>query len=144
MATPPTILDLKLAFLHEQVQTLSKSLRVPASYQPLPENDALREKSLETAMAKLNEEIRKHSRLVYSVQARRHVAEQIDTLYWQAGERDIVTGNWEGLQIGDDLSELNLNIPLFQLLFPFSSTILPHLFLIVSLRHGRKTKYLRR
>jgi hypothetical protein len=130
MATPPTILDLKLAFLYEQVQTLSKFLRVPASYQPLPENDALREKSIEMALDKLNEEIRQHSRLVYPVRARRHVAEQIDTLYWQAGDRDIVTGNWEGLQVGDDLSELNLNTLLFQHLFSFSPTTLPCLFLL--------------
>jgi hypothetical protein len=122
MDPPPTILGLKLAFINEQIQSLSKPLRVPASYRPLNPESGLREKSINTALARLNDSIRKHSKLVYSAQARRHIAEQIDTLYWQAGETDIVTGNWEGLQISDDLSELNTFSCLFGIPFHLAYT----------------------
>jgi Kinetochore complex Fta4 of Sim4 subunit, or CENP-50 len=106
MATPPTILDLKLSFLRSQIQTLSQPLSLPSNYQPASEEHALRQASIDAALLKLNEAIKKHSKLVYSSQAQRHVAEQIDRLYWQAGERDVDTG--DGLERGADLSEDHL------------------------------------
>jgi hypothetical protein len=104
MATPPTILDLKLSFLRSQIQALSQPLSVPPNYHPASEESALRQVSIDAALLKLNEAIKKHSKLVYSSQAQRHVAEQIDRLYWQAGERDVDTG--EGMERGADLSEI--------------------------------------
>lgn len=35
--------------------------------------------------------LKSHNRLAYGPQAQRHVAEQVDKLYWNAGERGIVT-----------------------------------------------------
>lgn len=112
MATPPTILDLKLAFLRSQIQALSQPLSVPPNYHPASEENALRQISIDAALLKLNEAIRKHNKLVYPSQAQRHVAEQIDRLYWQAGEQDVDTG--EGLERGADLSELHPQLCTFE------------------------------
>ncbi len=103
MAAPPTILDLKLSFLRSQIQALSQPLGLPPNYQPVSGEQPLRQESIDAALLKLNEAIKKHSKLVYSGQAQRHVAEQIDRLYWQAGERDVDPG--DGLERGADLSE---------------------------------------
>jgi hypothetical protein len=111
MATPPTILDLKLAFLRSQIQALSQPLSVPPNYHPASNENALRQVSIDAALLKLNEAIKKHSKLVYSGQAQRHVAEQIDRLYWQAGEQDVDTR--EGFERGADLSELHSQLCTF-------------------------------
>ncbi len=108
MATPPTILDLKLSFLRSQIQALSQPLSIPPNYEPASEENALRQISIDAALLKLNEAIKKHSKLVYSSQAQRHVAEQIDKLYWQAGDRDVDTG--EGLERGADLSKIQFRV----------------------------------
>lgn len=99
--TPITILDLKLSFLQSQIQLLSAPLSIPSNYAPVNEENALREKNIDQALEKLNESIRKHSHLSFSSQTMRHVAEQIDKLYWLAGARDVgpVT---EGLERGTD------------------------------------------
>jgi hypothetical protein len=102
---PPTILDLKLEFLRSQIQALSQPLSIPSSYRPTSEENALRQKSIDTALLKLNETIKKHSKLVYPSQAQRHVAEQIDKLYWQAGAQDV--GAVDGLERGTDFSRLS-------------------------------------
>ena len=51
--------------------------------------DALRQKSIDDALYKLNGLLRKHNKLAYGPQAQRHVAEQVDRLYWAAGERGV-------------------------------------------------------
>lgn len=104
MAVPPTILDLKLSFLRSQIQALSRPLSLPPNYRPASEENALRQTSIDAALLKLNEAIKKHGNLVYSSQAQRHVAEQIDRLYWQAGEQDVDSGY--GLERGADISEI--------------------------------------
>jgi hypothetical protein len=101
LTDPPTILDLKLSFLRSQIQALSQPLTLPPNYQP-SEEAAIPQTAIDAALQKLNATIKEHSKLVYSSQAQRHVAEQIDRLYWQAGERDIDTG--DGLERGADLS----------------------------------------
>jgi hypothetical protein len=107
-ATPvPTILDLKLAFLRSQIQALSAPVRVPPNYRPADEDQAIRQKAIDEALHHLNARIQEHSKLVYSAQAQRHVAEQIDALYWMAGERDISGEAAEGrLELGTDFCEL--------------------------------------
>ena len=55
MATPPTILDLKLSFLRSQIQALSQPLSVPPNYHPASEENALRQGSIDAALLKLNE-----------------------------------------------------------------------------------------
>ena len=103
MAEPaPTIIDLKLAFLRSQIQALTAPVRIPQSYRPSVDQP-LRQKAIDDALYQLNAKIQEHSKLVYSSLAQRHVAEQIDALYWMAGERD-VNGNLEveRLEMGTD------------------------------------------
>jgi hypothetical protein len=100
----PTILDLKLSFLRQQTLALSSPLSVPPTYAPSGEDHALRQRSMDEALFQLNARIKEHAKLVYSMQAQRHVAEQVDALYWLAGERDVTGGVEDGdLERGDDL-----------------------------------------
>lgn len=106
MAEPaPTVIDLKLAFLRSQIQALTAPVRMPQSYRPSADQ-SIRQKAIDDALYQLNAKIQEHSKLVYSSLAQRHVAEQIDALYWMAGERD-VNGNLEAerLEMGTDLCE---------------------------------------
>lgn len=102
----PTILDLKLAFLRSQIQALSAPLRLPANYRPPDEELTIRQRAIDEALFQLNARIQEHSKLVYSSQAQRHVAEQVDALYWMAGEREVSGENAEGqLELGADFCE---------------------------------------
>ena len=105
MTAAPTVIDLKLAFLRSQIQALTAPVRIPQSYRPSADQP-IRQKAIDDALYQLNAKIQEHSRLVYSSLAQRHVAEQIDALYWMAGERD-VNGNLEAerLEMGTDLCE---------------------------------------
>jgi len=91
MATQPTIIELKTAFLRAQIRTLSQPLTPsPTVLTHLTTDEhALRQRNIDNALAKLNAQIRKHNKLAYGPQALRHVADQIDRLYWAAGERDV-------------------------------------------------------
>ncbi|KAI9742213.1 MAG: hypothetical protein M1818_004113 [Claussenomyces sp. TS43310] len=101
-APPPTIIDLKYAFLRAQVQALSQPVIIPPSYRNERANASedgahqLRQKSIDEAMNRLNGMIRQHSKQVYPEMAQRHVAEQIDSLYWEAGQRDTDLNDTEG------------------------------------------------
>ncbi|TVY31531.1 hypothetical protein LSUB1_G008967, partial [Lachnellula subtilissima] len=87
----PTIIDLKTSFLRTQIQTLSQPLRPSSSpLQETEENAPLRQRAIDDALLKLNAQLKKHNKLAYGPQAMRHVAEQIDRLYWNAGERTVV------------------------------------------------------
>ncbi|KFY03681.1 hypothetical protein O988_01307 [Pseudogymnoascus sp. VKM F-3808] len=105
-ATPaPTVLDLKLAFLRSQIQALSAPLRIPVNYQPPDEDQAIRQRSIDDALFQLNARIQEHAKLVYSAPAQRHVAEQVDALYWMAGERDVSGELARGqLELGTDFA----------------------------------------
>jgi predicted translin family RNA/ssDNA-binding protein len=101
----PTIIDLKLAFLQRQIQALSQPITLPRNYKPEDEDHALRQKSINDALEKVNLKLREHNHLVYSAQAQRHVAEQIDALYWRSAERAAEGMESEGsLQVGMDFS----------------------------------------
>ncbi|MCJ1350812.1 MAG: hypothetical protein MMC33_000793 [Icmadophila ericetorum] len=85
-----TILDLKKAFLQNQIRNLSNPFSLAPRWRetaPLTrEHDALPEKTVQDAMHKANVLLRQHSRTVYNAQTVRAVAEQIDHLYWDVGE----------------------------------------------------------
>jgi hypothetical protein len=92
--TPPTIIDLKLSFLSSQIRALSQPLTPSTAFtdsNSASEEDQLRQKHIDDALHKLNERVKRHNKLKYGTQAQRHVAEQIDRLYWNAGERGVVT-----------------------------------------------------
>lgn len=106
----PTIIDLKARFLRAQILALSQPLRPSSSFQPSTseEENALRQKSIDEALHKLNGLLKKHNKLSYGPQAQRHVAEQVDKLYWGAGERGVNVFGEEWAERGTDLREYML------------------------------------
>ena len=108
MATnAPTIIDLKTAFLRSQILALSQPLRPSPNLQfsISEEENSLRQKAIDDALYKLNGLLKKHNRLSYGPQAQRHVAEQVDRLYWEAEEKDVNVGAKEWADRGADLRE---------------------------------------
>ncbi len=109
MATSaPTIIDLKLQFLNSQILALSSPLSPSDTFldsNSSAEEDALRQKSIDEALHKLNRLLKKHNRLAYGPQAKRHVAEQVDRLYWVAGEMGAHGAGEEWAEKGTDYRE---------------------------------------
>jgi hypothetical protein len=130
--TPPTVVSLKQSFLTSQTRLLSQPLHPTRAWRNSNSNNnngngngpsgdeqsstALSEKAIDDALFKLNHRLQQHARRVYAPQATRHVAEQIDQLYWNAAEArvaddDGVVGDGEdgeeemaeGLSLGADL-----------------------------------------
>jgi len=91
-SSAPTILDLKSSFLRAQILALSQPLHPSATFiasNTSDEENALRQKAIDDALIKLNNQLKQHNRLSYGPQVQRHVAEQVDKLYWNAGERGL-------------------------------------------------------
>ncbi|KAK4156276.1 kinetochore Sim4 complex subunit Fta4 [Chaetomidium leptoderma] len=102
--TPPTVVSLKQSFLTTQTRLLSQPLAPTRAWQSSNNKNnknnnnnnnnetsnenpaALPEKAIDDALFKLNHRLQQHARRVYAPQATRHVAEQIDQLYWNAAE----------------------------------------------------------
>ncbi|KAE8441581.1 hypothetical protein EG329_004666 [Mollisiaceae sp. DMI_Dod_QoI] len=102
-SSAPTIIDLKSSFLRAQILSLSQPLRPSTTFTESnisAEENALRQKSIDEALYKLNGLLKKHNKLSYGPQAQRHVAEQVDRLYWNAGERGVNT-----LGLGEEWAE---------------------------------------
>ncbi|KAI9812899.1 MAG: hypothetical protein M1827_004417 [Pycnora praestabilis] len=109
MAAADTIIELKESFLRSQVRQLSAPLQPSRHWRdfaPVPEEGDLKEKVVAEVLYKLNTIARRHNKAAYSSQALRHVAEQIDALYWAAGavDSDIRVGGEEVLEKGVDLT----------------------------------------
>jgi hypothetical protein len=103
----PTIIDLKTTFLRQQILLLSQPLKPSSDFlasNASSTDNTLRQRSIDDALHKLNTQLRKHNKLAYGPQATRHVAEQIDKLYWNAGERVVTVGGEEWCERGVDLS----------------------------------------
>jgi hypothetical protein len=96
--SPPSISTQKLAFLNQQARLLQTPL---TATQP-PEATQLPPKVLDKAIKDTNAKITSHNRTHFSAQAQQHVAEQIETLYWNRvhEERELLLqgqhGNEEG------------------------------------------------
>ncbi|KAI9823714.1 MAG: hypothetical protein M1832_002271 [Thelocarpon impressellum] len=125
MAAPKTVIDLKRTFLTSQVRLLNEPLQPPGDWQDrLAEHDEgeLRDDVVAEVLQKreharidghgrdtadnetVNLVARHHNRAAYSSQALRHVAEQIDALYWVSGDPGRNVGGDEVLERGVDLS----------------------------------------
>jgi hypothetical protein len=103
----PTIIELKTRFLRAQILALSQPLQPSASFKSTisDEENTLRQKSIDEALHKLNGLLKKHNKLSYGPQAQRHVAEQVDKLYWGAGDRGVNVFGEEWAERGTDLRE---------------------------------------
>ena len=116
---PPTVVTLKQDFLSAQTRLLSQPLGPSRAWRTANENheEGLPEKAVDDALFKLNHRLQQHARRVYPPNATRHVAEQIDQLYWnaavaakegRAGDSGDDDGNDDGaaaeaLNVGADL-----------------------------------------
>lgn len=114
MAQPlPTVLSIKQSFLTTQTRLLSQPLAPSRAWQNNNNNkdneNALPEKALDDALFKLNHRLQQHTRRVYAPQATRHVAEQIDQLYWNAAEAATSTRR-DGEQGDEDEAAEALNL----------------------------------
>ncbi|KAH8589669.1 kinetochore Sim4 complex subunit Fta4 [Bisporella sp. PMI_857] len=109
-SSPPTIIDLKSSFLRTQITLLSQPLvPSPSTLSTISESEnALRQRSIDDALRKANQLLRKHNRVVYGPQATRHVAEQIDRLYWGPVEGNGVLVGEEWAERGADLRKEEL------------------------------------
>ncbi|KAL2159722.1 hypothetical protein VTH06DRAFT_2291 [Thermothelomyces fergusii] len=126
--TPPTVLSLKQSFLTTQTRLLSQPLTPSRAWlssnnnsSSSSENDSdgppLPEKAVDDALFRLNHRLQQHARRVYPPQATRHVAEQIDQLYWNAAGGDAepdagadgvgggAGAGAEGVRLGADLAD---------------------------------------
>jgi len=119
---PPTVIAIKQDFLSAQTRLLSQPLSPSRGWRSANENhdDRLPEKIVDDALFRLNHQIQQHSRRVFAPQATRHVAEQIDQLYWNsaiaatngaAGDDDEDARELEGLGVGADLCIYSLSWP---------------------------------
>lgn len=107
-ATPPTVVHLKQSFLTTQTRLLSQPLAPSRDWLTTntTHDEGLPPKAVDDALFKLNQRLQQHTRRVYAPQATRHVAEQIDVLYWNAAlaateSRD--DDDDEALKFGSDL-----------------------------------------
>ena len=105
----PTIIDLKTSFLRSQIILLSQPLQPSPNFytQISAEENALRQKNIDEALYKLNGLLKKHNKVSYGPQALRHVAEQVDRLYWNTGERGVKVPGEEWAERGADLREFS-------------------------------------
>ncbi|KAL2196434.1 kinetochore Sim4 complex subunit Fta4 [Corynascus similis CBS 632.67] len=128
--TPPTVLSLKQSFLTAQTRLLSQPLAPTRAWLSSNNNSTddddnssnnnserapLPGKAVDDALFKLNHRLQQHARRVYAPQATRHVAEQIDQLYWNAavqqdegdeGDGDVnAEGEEDGVRLGADLAD---------------------------------------
>ncbi|KAI1611354.1 kinetochore Sim4 complex subunit Fta4 [Exophiala viscosa] len=80
-----SITAIKAAFIRSQVRHLSTPLELSTQWRDLaadPDQDKFSDKSIQTVIAKVNEKIKQHNRMVFSQQSQRLVAEQIESLHW--------------------------------------------------------------
>ncbi|MCJ1410259.1 hypothetical protein MMC19_004344 [Ptychographa xylographoides] len=90
-----TITELKKTFLQYQVRILNTPLEPSSSWldnAPIHQEGELRNELIQEVVRKANTIVRHHNRTVYPSQALRHIAEQIDALYWAAGAPDPHSG----------------------------------------------------
>ncbi|KAI0877502.1 kinetochore Sim4 complex subunit Fta4 [Hypoxylon argillaceum] len=97
---PPTIIAHKSTFLSTQTLHLSQALAPSATWRAANERaeDGLSARAVDDALYRLNHALAQHARRVYAPQASRHVAEQIEGLFYAEAERALRGG-------GDDADD---------------------------------------
>ncbi|KAF2462264.1 kinetochore Sim4 complex subunit Fta4 [Lineolata rhizophorae] len=106
-----TVIGLKTAFLRTQTRILSQPLQPSREWLRRHSNseDGPSDAAVQDAMREVNRLLRRHTKAVYSTLAIRHVAEQINKLYWDAGAPQLYVHdpNNEGTDADEEDSEAN-------------------------------------
>ncbi|TGJ88704.1 hypothetical protein E0Z10_g19 [Xylaria hypoxylon] len=86
---PPTIIAHKSTFLASQTLQLSQALAPSATWRAANERaeDGLPARAVDDAIFRLNHILTQHARRVHAPQTSRHVAEQIEGLFYEEAER---------------------------------------------------------
>ena len=123
-----TVTDAKAAFIRSQIRLLSAVLQPSQQWRdfaPESKEGDLSGKVVQDVMVKgittplrsrifhkpchvltksaVNEKVKQHNRAVYSAQSQRHVAEQIDTLYWQTVRHEEVDTDSDTVTVNKDM-----------------------------------------
>jgi hypothetical protein len=80
-----TITHQKQSFIRTVVRALDTPLTPSSNFH----SHDLSSKTASDIIDKVNEKVRQHNRLLFSTQSQRHVAEQIESLYWNCAEKVI-------------------------------------------------------
>jgi hypothetical protein len=105
MDSSTTLLDAKAAFLRQQVRLLSQPLQPSKSWRDFaPETEtSLSDATVSAVMVRVNEKLKQHNKNVYSALSQRHVAEQIDALYWNEVQEQDMQTDADALAVGTDV-----------------------------------------
>ncbi|KAF2278745.1 uncharacterized protein EI97DRAFT_372350 [Westerdykella ornata] len=95
------VVERKRAFLRRQKQILTRGIPPSNRLLKIAEQGGIQTKVLNDIMLKVNRDLKRHGREVYGSQMTDHVVEQIDLLYWEAGER-AVEGSDDAREAGED------------------------------------------
>ncbi|KAF2748581.1 hypothetical protein M011DRAFT_493455 [Sporormia fimetaria CBS 119925] len=79
------VLDRKRTFLRHQKHILNAGIPPTPQLLRIAQNAGLSNKILNDILLKVNRDLKRHGREVYSKRMTNHVAEQIDSLYWSTG-----------------------------------------------------------
>ncbi|KAK3378267.1 kinetochore Sim4 complex subunit Fta4 [Podospora didyma] len=118
-ATPPTIISIKHDFLTTQTRLFLQPVNPTRAWRQTVDQDGtsnLPEKVIDNALNRLNQRVRVHVRAVYSPQATRAIAEQIDQLYLTAAaaavagtaDAGVADDDLAGLRVGSDLADAEI------------------------------------
>ncbi len=101
----PTVISRKQTFIASQTRLLEKPLEPSREWQATNTDaeESLSERLLAEVFYKMNNKLQQHERRVHPQQATRHVAEQINALYWIAAER-IVGRDDNGEEVPESLT----------------------------------------
>ncbi|KAK5048046.1 hypothetical protein LTR84_006236 [Exophiala bonariae] len=75
----------KAAFIRSQLKYLSAPLQPSTAWRdfaPEPGDGQLNDKAIQDIVSKVDDKIKAHHRMIFSTQSQRHIAEQIEALYW--------------------------------------------------------------
>lgn len=105
MESSTTLLDAKAAFLRQQVRLLSQPLQPSKSWRDFaPETEtSLSDATVSAVMARVNEKLKQHNKNVYFGLSQRHVAEQIDELYWNEVQEQDEEASLDALAVATDV-----------------------------------------
>ncbi|KAI5920973.1 kinetochore Sim4 complex subunit Fta4 [Camillea tinctor] len=105
---PPTILAHKSTFLTAQILQLTQALSPSPNWHSAndrAEQGGLPDKVVDEALYRLNHVLQQHARRVYAPQASRHVAEQIEGLFLDVGERAVARDEEDDDDDNDDYND---------------------------------------